>query len=52
MANVMGPMLPELLWRFGGSGSEKPARRIWKGSVSLKEDPAGNYIHYGVRELA
>ncbi|MGC6745166.1 hypothetical protein ACP0HM_13290 [Escherichia coli] len=24
---------------------------IWKGSVSLKEDPAGNYIHYGVREF-
>ncbi|WP_306169622.1 transketolase-like TK C-terminal-containing protein, partial [Cronobacter sakazakii] len=24
---------------------------IWSGSTSLKEDPAGNYIHYGVREF-
>ncbi|MGP4885208.1 transketolase, partial [Klebsiella pneumoniae] len=24
---------------------------IWSGSTSIKEDPAGNYIHYGVREF-
>jgi len=24
---------------------------IWSGSKSIKEDPAGNYIHYGVREF-
>ncbi|XNM60343.1 hypothetical protein ACLK1T_21330 [Escherichia coli] len=39
-------MLPELL---GGSANLAPRNlTIWKGSVSLKEDPAGNYIHYGV----
>ncbi len=42
-------MLPELL---GGSADLAPSNlTIWKGSVSLKEDPAGNYIHYGVREF-
>ena len=47
--NAYGPMLPELL---GGSADLAPSNlTIWKGSVSLKEDPAGNYIHYGVREL-
>ncbi|EOM7848757.1 transketolase [Escherichia coli] len=47
--NAYGPMLPELL---GGSADLAPSNlTIWKGSVSLKEDPAGNYIHYGVREF-
>ena len=47
--NAYGPMLPEL---FGGSADLAPSNlTIWKGSVSLKEDPAGNYIHYGVREF-
>lgn len=41
-------MLPELL---GGSADLPSNLTIWKGSVSLKEDPAGNYIHYGVREF-
>lgn len=47
--NVYGPMLPELL---GGSADLAPSNlTIWKESVSLKEDHAGNYIHYGVREF-
>ncbi|HAP82787.1 MAG TPA: transketolase, partial [Enterobacteriaceae bacterium] len=40
---------PELL---GGSADLAPSNlTIWSGSISLKEDPAGNYIHYGVREF-
>lgn len=47
--NVYGPILPELL---GGSADLAPSNlTIWSGSKSLKEDPAGNYIHYGVREF-
>ncbi|ELQ6106128.1 transketolase [Cronobacter turicensis] len=47
--NVYGPALPELL---GGSADLAPSNlTIWSGSASLKEDPAGNYIHYGVREF-
>jgi transketolase len=47
--NVYGPLLPELL---GGSADLAPSNlTIWKESVSLKENPAGNYIHYGVREF-
>lgn len=47
--NTMGPVLPELL---GGSADLAPSNlTIWSGSHSLKEDPAGNYIHYGVREF-
>jgi len=47
--NVYGPYLKELL---GGSADLAPSNlTIWKESVSLKEDPAGNYIHYGVREF-
>ncbi|NCH55367.1 transketolase [Cronobacter muytjensii] len=47
--NVYGPVLPELL---GGSADLAPSNlTIWSGSTSLKEDPAGNYIHYGVREF-
>ncbi|ALB63639.1 Transketolase [Cronobacter condimenti 1330] len=47
--NVYGPMLPELL---GGSADLAPSNlTIWSGSTSLKEDAAGNYIHYGVREF-
>ncbi|MCM5371981.1 transketolase, partial [Escherichia coli] len=39
--NAYGPILPELL---GGSADLAPSNlTIWKGSVSLKEDPAGNY---------
>ncbi|PEI05220.1 transketolase [Pantoea agglomerans] len=44
-----GKMLPEFL---GGSADLAPSNlTIWSGSESIKEDPAGNYIHYGVREF-
>ncbi len=47
--NAIGPILPELL---GGSADLAPSNlTIWSGSKSLKEDIAGNYIHYGVREF-
>ncbi|MFE4112040.1 transketolase [Kosakonia sp. YIM B13611] len=47
--NNYGPILPELL---GGSADLAPSNlTIWSGSTSLKEDLAGNYIHYGVREF-
>ena len=47
--NAIGPLLPELL---GGSADLAPSNlTIWSGSKSLKEDIAGNYIHYGVRAL-
>ncbi|WP_437886998.1 transketolase [Phytobacter sp. V91] len=47
--NTYGPALPELL---GGSADLAPSNlTIWSGSRSLKEDSAGNYIHYGVREF-
>ncbi len=47
--NAYGPHLPELL---GGSADLAPSNlTIWSGSTSIKEDPAGNYIHYGVREF-
>ncbi|QZX96667.1 transketolase [Pantoea alfalfae] len=44
-----GKMLPEFL---GGSADLAPSNlTIWSGSKSIKEDLAGNYIHYGVREF-
>ncbi len=47
--NVIGPVLPELL---GGSADLAPSNlTLWSGSTSLKENIAGNYIHYGVREF-
>ncbi|MFZ3391438.1 transketolase [Buttiauxella gaviniae] len=47
--NAYGPSLPELL---GGSADLAPSNlTIWKESKSIKEDLAGNYIHYGVREF-
>jgi transketolase len=47
--NAYGPHLPELL---GGSADLAPSNlTIWSGSTSIKEDAAGNYIHYGVREF-
>lgn len=48
--DAYGPLLPELL---GGSADLAPSNlTIWKGSTSIKEDKAGNYVHYGVREFA
>lgn len=47
--NAIGPLLPELL---GGSADLAPSNlTIWSDSRSLKEQPDGNYIHYGVREF-
>ncbi|NIY49058.1 transketolase [Cedecea colo] len=47
--NRIGPILPELL---GGSADLAPSNlTIWSGSRPIKEDLAGNYIHYGVREF-
>nr|WP_310616712.1 transketolase [Pantoea cypripedii] len=46
---VFGKLLPEFL---GGSADLAPSNlTIWSGSKSIKEDIAGNYIHYGVREF-
>ncbi|ALV91465.1 MULTISPECIES: transketolase [Pantoea] len=46
---VYGKLLPELM---GGSADLAPSNlTIWSGSKSIKEDIAGNYIHYGVREF-
>src|SRR5476651_2695891 len=47
--DAFGPGLPELL---GGSADLAPSNlTMWKQSVSLGDNPAGNYIHYGVREF-
>ncbi|HEY2145722.1 MAG TPA: transketolase, partial [Steroidobacteraceae bacterium] len=48
--NAIGPALPELL---GGSADLTPSNGTWrKDSVTLTPDaPAGNYVHYGVREF-
>jgi transketolase len=48
--NAIGPSLPELL---GGSADLTPSNGTWrKDSVTLNPlAPAGNYIHYGVREF-
>ncbi|WP_075181422.1 transketolase [Pantoea sp. 1.19] len=44
-----GKLLPELL---GGSADLAPSNlTLWSGSVALRDDPAGNYLHYGVREF-
>ncbi|AHF74491.1 transketolase [Candidatus Sodalis pierantonius str. SOPE] len=46
---AFGPMLPEFL---GGSADLTPSNlTIWSKSISIADDPAGNYIHYGVREF-
>ncbi|OIZ99780.1 transketolase [Rickettsiella grylli] len=48
--NAFAPLLPELL---GGSADLTESNStFWKGAQVLsKENPAGNYIHYGVREF-
>ncbi|MGP1923467.1 MAG: transketolase [Arsenophonus sp. NEOnobi-MAG3] len=46
---VFGKELPELL---GGSADLAPSNlTMWSASNSIKNCPAGNYIHYGVREF-
>lgn len=46
---AFGPMLPEFL---GGSADLSPSNlTIWSKSISITDNPVGNYIHYGVREF-
>ncbi|MFX2464211.1 transketolase [Serratia marcescens] len=46
---ALGKVLPEFL---GGSADLAPSNlTMWSGSKALNVDPAGNYIHYGVREF-
>ncbi|HSH14258.1 MAG TPA: transketolase C-terminal domain-containing protein, partial [Desulfurivibrionaceae bacterium] len=47
--NGYGPLLPELI---GGSADLAGSNlTIWKDSKGIQEDPAGNYIFFGVREF-
>ncbi|MFO1469049.1 MAG: transketolase [Steroidobacteraceae bacterium] len=48
--NAIGPLLPELI---GGSADLTPSNgTLRKDSTILSaQDPAGNYVHYGVREF-
>ncbi len=46
---AFGKVLPELL---GGSADLAGSNlTLWSGSKGIQEDPAGNYIFYGVREF-
>ncbi|MEY2863762.1 MAG: transketolase [Pseudomonadota bacterium] len=46
---AFGPMLPELL---GGSADLAGSNlTLWKGCQGVQDNPAGNYVHYGVREF-
>ena len=46
---AFGKVLPEFL---GGSADLAPSNlTLWSGSKALNVEPAGNYIHYGVREF-
>ncbi|MCG9695721.1 transketolase [Shewanella sp. Isolate11] len=46
---AFGALLPELL---GGSADLAGSNlTLWSGSKGIQEDPAGNYIYYGVREF-
>ncbi len=48
--NGFGPLLPEFL---GGSADLAGSNlTIWSGSKVIHDDPAGNYLNYGVREFA
>ena len=47
--NAFGPLLPELL---GGSADLAGSNlTLWKGCHGIQENPAGNYVFYGVREF-
>lgn len=47
--NKLAPMLPELI---GGSADLTGSNlTYWDGSKEINQDPAGNYIFYGVREF-
>lgn len=46
---AFGKVLPEFM---GGSADLAPSNlTMWSDSKALNVDPAGNYIHYGVREF-
>ena len=46
---ALGGLLPELL---GGSADLAGSNlTIWSGSEGIQDNPAGNYIYYGVREF-
>ena len=48
--NGFGPLLPEFL---GGSADLAGSNlTVWSGSKVIHDDPAGNYLNYGVREFA
>jgi len=47
--NGFGPLLPEFI---GGSADLAGSNlTLWDGSVVVEDDPAGNYVNYGVREF-
>ncbi len=47
---AFGPLLPELI---GGSADLSESNlTLWSGSREIRGAPAGNYIHFGVREFA
>ncbi|RBO86376.1 transketolase [Marinomonas aquiplantarum] len=46
---AFGAILPELL---GGSADLAGSNlTLWSGSKGIQDDPAGNYVYYGVREF-
>ncbi|MBQ1495220.1 MAG: transketolase [Acinetobacter sp.] len=46
---AFGPLLPELL---GGSADLAGSNlTLWKGCQGVQDNPAGNYVYYGVREF-
>ncbi|ALH96213.1 transketolase [Acinetobacter equi] len=46
---AFAPLLPEIL---GGSADLAGSNlTLWKGAQGVQENPAGNYVHYGVREF-
>ncbi len=46
---AFAPQLPEIL---GGSADLAGSNlTLWKGAKGVESDPAGNYVHYGVREF-
>lgn len=49
--NALAAVLPELI---GGSADLTPSNNTWinGGSAFSKDNPAGKYIHYGIREHA
>lgn len=46
---AFGPLLPEVL---GGSADLAGSNlTLWKGCEGVQDNPAGNYVYYGVREF-